>query len=180
MKTTYAAPSDSAAQAVQAHVCPNCGSAYMSTFYDVRSVPVHSVTLLSNREAALDYPKGDIVLGFCGTCGFIANLAFDPSLHDYSSSYESTQDYSQVFGAFHRKLASTLIERYGLRGKTVVEIGCGQGEFLSLLCELGCSQGVGFGPAYETSRSAAGHAPGLTIVKDYYSEEYGNCGADFI
>ena len=40
-----------------------------------------------------------------------------------------------------------LIRRYDLRGKEVIEIGCGKGEFLSLLCEVGDNRGVGFDPA---------------------------------
>jgi 2-polyprenyl-3-methyl-5-hydroxy-6-metoxy-1,4-benzoquinol methylase len=177
---TEVLPREGAAATARLHVCPNCGSTEMSVFYEVRNVPVHSVTLLLSREAALGYAKGDIILGLCGACSFIANLAFDPSLHDYRSNYESTQNYSHLFTAFHEKLAKALIERYGLRGKTVVEIGCGQGEFLSLLCKLGGSHGIGFDPAYEPSRGGAVRGPELTIIKDYYSEKYVDCGADFV
>jgi len=64
------------------HVCPNCGSVGMSVFYELEGVPVHSVLLLPTREEALNYPQGDIALGFCRACGFIANVALDPSLHE--------------------------------------------------------------------------------------------------
>ena len=69
-------------------VCPSCSAAGMSVFYELEGVPVHSVLLLSTREEALNYPKGDIALGFCPTCGFISNVAFDPSLQEYSREEE--------------------------------------------------------------------------------------------
>jgi hypothetical protein len=172
--------SDRAARRDRVHRCPNCGSANVSTFYEIRNIPVHSVTLLTSRESARNYPTGDIVLGFCEQCSFVANLAFDPTLQDYRSCYESTQSYSQVFNAFHEQLAKALVERYRLYGKTVIEIGCGQGEFLSLLCRVGAARGIGFDPAYDASRTGAASGLNLTIIKDYYSEKYVDCGADFI
>ena len=33
-------------------------------------------------------------------------------------------------------------ERYGLRKKRILEIGCGKGEFLEQICEMGDNQGV--------------------------------------
>ena len=78
--------------------------------------------------------------------GFIANLAFNPALTEYSARYEETQGFSPTFNAFHRALAERLIARYDLHGKDIVEIGCGKGEFLMLLCELGGNRGVGFDP----------------------------------
>lgn len=161
-------------------VCPNCGSAGMSVFYEVRDVPVHSVLLLPTREEALQYPKGDIVLGFCPICGFISNLAFDPSLHEYSSRYESTQMFSPTFDAFARRLAAHLIERYDLHDKDIVEIGCGQGEFLTLLCELGGNRGVGFDPAYAGGGSASQSSGRTTFVRDFYSEQYAEYESDFV
>src|SRR5262245_43827668 len=133
--------------------CPGCGSAGMSVFYRVKDVPVHSVLLMKTCQEALDYRKGHIELAFCRTCGFISNLAFDPSSHEYSSRYEETQGFSPTFNAFHQSLAKRLIERYDLHDKDILEIGCGKGEFLTLICELGGNRGVGFDAAYMTRRS---------------------------
>ena len=56
---------------------------------------------------------------------------------EYSGRYESTQGYSPTFNAFHERLAQDMIDRFDLHGKEIIEIGCGNGEFLVLLCELG-------------------------------------------
>jgi len=151
----------------------------MSVFYEVRNVPVHSVLLLETRQQAVEYPTGDIALAFCQQCGFISNVAFDPGLHEYSARYEATQSYSPTFSAFSRRLATSLIEKHDLRGKRIIEIGCGQGEFLTELCELGNNQGVGFDPAYVAERSLA-HSERVSIITDFYSEKYTNYTADFI
>jgi SAM-dependent methyltransferase len=162
------------------HVCHNCGAQRMSVFYELKNTPVHSVLLLPTREEALNFPKGDIALGFCHTCGFIANIAFDPGLHEYSSRYEATQGFSPTFNAFHQNLATHLIERYDLHNKEIIEIGCGQGEFLSLLCELGGNRGVGFDPAYVSERSQSQASDRITFISDFYSEKYASYQADFV
>ena len=162
------------------HICPNCGAERMSIFYELKNVPVHSVLLLATREEALNCPKGDIVLGFCHLCGFITNVAFDAGLHEYSSRYEGTQGFSPTFNTFHRKLAKYLVEQYDLRGKDIIEIGCGQGEFLTLLCELGGNRGVGFDPAHSSERNGNQSDDRITFIEDFYSEKYDNYRCDFL
>lgn len=159
--------------------CPACGSQPMRTIYTLEAIPVHSVRLLWSREEALRFPTGKMELAHCPACGFISNLAYDPDLQDYSAEYESTQAYSATFNAFAKKLAEQLIERYDLHGKDIIEIGCGQGEFLHLLCELGQNRGVGFDPAYDSARSALPADSPVKIIADYYSEKYTDYKADF-
>jgi len=185
--------------------CPGCYAKKVAIFYDVRDLPVHSVLLLNTREQALNYPKGNIALGFCWSCGFVSNYAFDASLHEYSTKYESSQAFSATFNSFSKRLAELLIEQYGLHKKNIIEIGCGQGEFISLLAQLGGNHGIGFDPAYEGSRSynipeipssvvtISNSGEGLlnrahsdscdgcvTFVSDFYGEEYRTLDTDFI
>ncbi len=164
----------------EAHICPSCETAGMSVFYRVEGVPAHSVLLLETREEAVSYPTGDIDLAFCPNCGFIANVAFDPALNEYDARYEATQGYSPTFNRFARQQAEHLITRYDLHGKDIIEIGCGQGEFLTLLCELGGNRGVGFDPAYRDHDIGSPAGERLTFIPDFYSEEYADYQADFI
>lgn len=162
------------------YTCQCCGTKEMSVFYEISDVPVHSVLLLKTKHEALTYPTGDIVLGFCNQCGLIANVVFDPNLHEYSASYEETQGFSPTFNAFHRELATHLIERYGLHNKNIMEIGCGKGEFLSLLCELGDNRGVGYDPAYVDERNKNTDKARTTFIKDFYSDKYSGSKCDFV
>ncbi len=160
--------------------CPSCGADEIDGFYAVKGVPVHSVMKIRTRADALAFPTGDLDIAFCNACGFIFNRAFDESRLHYSTEYEETQGFSATFNAFHRRLAEDLIARYDLRGKRIVEIGCGKGEFLTMLCELGKNTGVGFDPAYVPARNASPAAHRIRFVQDLYSEKYADVQGDFV
>jgi len=160
--------------------CPSCGASDLKIFYTVENVPVHSVLLMDTRNQAVTYPCGDIRLGFCRRCGFITNAAFDADVHEYSARYEGTPSYSSTFTAFNRAMAERLIERYDLHGKEIIEIGCGQGEFLILLCELGENHGMGFDPAYDNRLPAGFQSNRVDFIADFYSEKYTSYHADFV
>lgn len=160
--------------------CPGCGSNALELLYEVRPVPVHSVLLIPTQEAARSYPSGQIELVLCAGCGFIFNRSFDPSLHDYSEYYEETQGFSPTFSRFHRELAAHLVQRFDLRRKRILEIGCGKGEFLSLLCQLGNNRGIGFDPAYVPERGDPRLRDRITFIRDFFHEKYAGLPADFI
>lgn len=160
--------------------CPSCKSGGMKIFYSVRSVPTNSCILLETSADAKNYPRGDIDLGFCEQCGFIANTAFDPALTEYSGRYEETQGFSGTFNKFHRNLAQRLIEQYDLHGKNVLEIGCGKGEFITLLSALGNNHGIGFDPGYREDHNLSKATKNVQFIKDFYSEKYAHHQADFV
>lgn len=161
-------------------LCPACEKAPMRIFYTARNVPTNSCILLSTPEEARAYPTGDIALGFCDLCGFVFNTAFDLAKTEYSGRYEETQAFSGTFNRFHRELAERLINTYDLHDKDVLEIGCGKGEFLVLLAELGNNRGVGIDPGVDLERVETA-APGLLkFIPDFYSEAYGDHKIDFL
>jgi SAM-dependent methyltransferase len=152
----------------------------MTVFYELEKVPVNSVLNLKTREQAINFQRGDIALGFCESCGFISNISYDPALLEYSAEYESTQSFSNTYSAFAQHQAEQLIERHNLRGKDLLEIGCGNGEFLTLLCELGNNRGLGFDPAYKEGRIEGRNDTQVEFIKDFFSEKYSGQRADFI
>jgi SAM-dependent methyltransferase len=135
---------------------------------------------MKTRDEALNYPTGDLELGVCPACGFIANARFDPGFRDYNPRYEETQGFSERFNAFLVGLVKRLIDRYGIRGKRILEIGCGKGDFLGLLCCLGENEGVGIDPACAPERIPANVADRLTLIPDYYCERYRDLTGDVI
>lgn len=160
--------------------CPSCAGDTVRVFYEVHGVPANSCILLPTAEEARRYQRGDIQLGFCPDCGFIFNTSFDAKLAEYSSRYEETQGFSPTFSKFHRRLAANLIERHALRGKKVIEIGCGKGEFLALLTEMGVGEAVGFDPSHVPGRNEGPNADRIRFVQDFYSEKYMGESGDFI
>ncbi len=161
-------------------LCPNCMTARMRVFFEALNVPANSCILLASYAAALACPRGDIRLGYCERCGFIGNTAMDTRLTEYSQRYEETQGFSPTFNRFHQQLADELIVRHALQHKTILEIGCGKGEFLMLLCAGGGNKGIGFDPAYIPARNAAHGSANVSFVQDFYSVEYASHNADFI
>ncbi|AQT69442.1 biotin biosynthesis protein BioC [Anaerohalosphaera lusitana] len=160
--------------------CPSCESQDVHCFYHVPELPVHSVLLLKSVEAAKNCMRGDVALGMCLHCGFVANLAFDESLIHYGTDCEESQAFSSVFNVFHKRLADYLINKYNLKNKRIIEIGCGKGEFLTLLCKQGGNQGLGFDPAYVPGRNEEESTVDVDFVQDFYSSDYADENADFI
>ncbi len=160
--------------------CPACGSNTLRSFYKKSGIPVNSCILMSTPEEAIGYPKGDIDMNFCENCGFIYNRAFNENNIQYSEKYEETQGFSGTFNKFHKKLAEDIIQKHGLREKDVIEIGCGKGEFIAMLAQMGDNRGVGFDPAYVADRSLAAKTDNVEYVVDFYSEKYADRDADFI
>jgi len=152
----------------------------MQIFYKVKNIPVHSCVLMSTKRESQDFPTGDIRLGFCKNCGFISNVEFNPSLLDYSINYEDQQCFSPTFNAFARGLANRLVEKYDLYEKDILEIGCGKGDFLGLLCKLGNNRGVGIDPAIVNDRINSETLEQLTFIKDYYSDKYAENHGDLV
>jgi SAM-dependent methyltransferase len=158
--------------------CPGCGSDRTLPFFELPEVPSNSCILLGSPEEAVAYPKGRVMLCLCEDCGFIGNHAFDPALTEYSERYEGTQGFSPTFTSYLQELSLELIEGLGLRGKRIVEIGCGNGEFLELLCELAEAEGVGFDPAFRKDRRPADSATDVRYVQEFFSEKYAELSAD--
>ena len=161
--------------------CPACGSGKVRPFYEVEGVPTNSCLLFETEGQARAWPRGRIVLGFCAACGFIYNMAFERSSTEYSGRYEETQGFSPTFSKFHRDLAVRFLERYDLRGKRVLELGCGKGEFLLLLAELGNVVGIGVDPSARQDRiEHSPYAGRVTLYAEYYGPAHSGIEADAV
>src|ERR1700733_14252301 len=133
--------------------CPNCQAQQIENLFAISDIPVHSTINLATREEALKFPTGNLSLGFCHACGFLTNTAYDAKLQEYSQNCEESQHFSATFNKFAHELAKRWIDKYHLRGKTILEVGCGKGDFLSLMCEVGDCRGIGIDPSYQPSRT---------------------------
>ena len=167
-------------QAQTARSCPVCGASAMIRCLEILQVPVLCNVLWATREAALQAQRGNIQLEFCMQCGHLFNLAFDPGRLSYTQGYENSLHCSPRFRHYARSLATQLIARYNLRGKNVLEIGCGQGDFLTLLCELGGNSGLGFAPSYTVAMPATPASAYVTFIPEAYADRHAHHAADLI
>lgn len=167
-------------ESVSESTCPVCVSKNISGIIEIPQVPVHCNLLWSTRDEALRAPTGDIHIGCCKDCGHIFNLTFDPSLMKYTKDYENSLYFSPRFKSYADTLATHLINRYDLRNKEIIEIGCGNGDFLTLLCKLGGNRGFGFDPGYVHKPNNGADTGNITFIQDFYSERYAAYKADII
>jgi len=152
----------------------------MSVFFELRDAPIFCNVLLPTREEALAAPRSEIRLASCPACGLIYNTSFDPSALSYNGTYENSLHFSARFRQYARELAGHLVNRHQLYGKDVIEIGCGQGEFLSLLAGFGHNRCLGFDPSYDPAKLAFAPDAAVTIMTDVYREAYADRPADLI
>jgi SAM-dependent methyltransferase len=160
--------------------CPVCSSSELLPCIEIENVPVHCNVVWSSRELAVQAPLGKISLKYCTACGHLFNTAFNFALMRYMEGYENSLHFSPSFQTYATSLAEELIARYDVRDKTVIEIGCGKGEFLELLSELGNNRGIGFDPSYLSEPRSNGSSQRLTFIQDFYSEGYAHFQADLI
>ncbi|MFT5315942.1 MAG: SAM-dependent methyltransferase, partial [Candidatus Krumholzibacteriia bacterium] len=77
-------------------------------------------------------------------------------------------------------LADRVIEEFKLDGRDILEIGCGKGEFLLLLCAGGRNRGVGYDPGYLADRHAPEAGDSVRFVADFYTADCTDTDADFV
>src|SRR3954463_13564682 len=152
--------------------CPVCGGSQLSEFYRVRGLPVQDGLLWPTRDAALRAQTGDVTLEFCDSCGFIVNTAFEPEKVTYAPGYDISLAWSPLYRRFLHALAARLIARHGIHEKVVLEIGCGNAEFLTEICRLGPNRGIGLDPSLGQEVIDRSSPSGITLVRDYYSQRY--------
>ncbi len=162
---------------MQHPVCPSCKSDQVEAFFRIDNAPVYSLVTVSSKEEALAVPRKDIELGFCNHCGFVFNRLFDTSIDYFAMGYEDQQGFSKTFMQYLARISENLIKKYNLANKTLLEIGCGKGDFINLLNESAGGKGIGVDPAYVDGRL---NNPNLTFYKELYSAKHGKLGADFI
>lgn len=145
---------------------------------EILQVPVHCNVLWPTRAEALNAPRGDMQLGYCPRCGHVLNLAFDSTLMEYTQAYENSLHFSPSFQRFAEELVDGLIKRYTLREKDIVDIGCGKGDFLKLICARGKNRGWGFDPSYVPEKNEQTGA--VTFIQEFYSEKQSHYKADLV
>jgi len=107
--------------------------------------------MLASQQAALQVARGDLVFMVCHECGFVFNCAFDESKLLYGEDYDNTQSHSPYFAHYMADLAKSLVDKIGLSGNCIIEVGCGKGEFLRMLIaeSVTGNSGIGFDPSYD-------------------------------
>ncbi len=132
---------------VRPRVCDACGQAELITFADLGEIPVLCGVHWSDAAQAAASPVGRMVLAYCPNCAYVRNGAFDPAMMVYDTTMDTNLHHSPAFREFSGQLVKHLA-RYVGAGQRVLDVGCGQGEFLRELCHETGAHGVGYDAMY--------------------------------
>jgi hypothetical protein len=150
--------------------CPVCrGNRVVDTVRRER-LPVMQNYVYRTRASAMSAPQGAFTLAVCRDCDFAWNRSFDPALLTYDEGYDNAVP-SAVMDAYYREIVEFLRAHYALEDGLVVDVGCGNGAFLKLVCESvpGC-RGLGVDPALKEDRSDLDGR--IVLRKDVFKPEH--------
>jgi SAM-dependent methyltransferase len=157
--------------------CRVCGGTSLAPLISIPDVPTLCNRLCGSEAEAANEPRAYISLVYCLDCGHVVNSAFDPARVNYDGRFENTLTFSPRYREYAQVTADRVINRYALYGKRIVEIGCGSGDFLRLLCDAG-NHGEGYDPSRPTSRCEVRHGSVEIIGRNFAAEDAR--GADFV
>jgi len=160
--------------------CPVCSGTSLRTILEISGIPVFCNIQYDSEAQAIEQPVGDMTLTVCVDCHHLFNSSFDESLLQYGQTYENSLHFSATFNSFARDVASRLIDQFDLRKKRIVDIGCGKGDFLSMICELGANDGFGFDQSYEEGRAQEPARGSVRYFREYFGSDHKGIKPDLV
>jgi SAM-dependent methyltransferase len=152
-----------------AGACAICGSDRVELLISSRQAPVFQNAVYPDVVSARAAQRGDLDFRRCTACGFVWNAEFSGA--PYGPGYENRQSLSPAFRTHLDARAAAALELIDDHA-VVVEVGCGQGDFLERLAEVGTPDRVsglyGFDPAW---RGENGCGPaGAQVFRRFFDE----------
>jgi len=93
---------------------------------------------------------GHLRLRYNRELDFTENAEFHPELAIYDHNYQNSQAYSHRFHE-HMKSVLETIKKFFPSNSSIVEIGCGKGDFIEMVQQDGCFHISGYDATYEGS-----------------------------
>ena len=167
--------------ATETQTCRGCECNKLIQFFDVAEVPASVGTLSATQADARNANKGSMQLVACPACGLIQNRKFDVDVAGFQPGYEVSLFHTPTFRAYIQSVVDRLIQDYELHNKRILEIGCGGGDFLKLICEQGGNQGIGIDPTIARHSSHRLNGTGhVEFIPGYFGSEHQKHLGDFI
>ncbi len=160
--------------------CVGCSSPNLFDFFQLDKSPVNCGTLPNSRKEALAARTGKIELVYCCDCELVFNQAFDGNLIDFEPGYEVALTHSKVFRDFQASVVEHLMLTFDLHGKRILEIGCGDGAFLKLICRRGANLGVGIDPTVPEIGTQKLDKGRVRFIREFFNPDFENEIGDFI
>lgn len=147
--------------------CLSCGSVNFVDLLHFPKAPKNIQGLLTEDTIASDHHVS-LNLIKCETCSLVQLNNNDNLAGDYYDEYIMAQTHSVHSRTYSRRLAKEFVSAFNLRGRRLLEVGCGDGEFMSYLIEEGV-QPEGVEPSTPFVKIARNK--GLDVVQGYFGFE---------
>ncbi|WP_287209827.1 class I SAM-dependent methyltransferase [Mesorhizobium sp.] len=158
--------------------CLVCGQRNLLNSVLFEALPLLCNALCADAASARAAQTGRFATTFCLGCTHVFNASFEENRIGYTQSYENSLHFSPRFVEFVETLAERLSRTYALSGKTIVDIGCGKGDFLKRLSLISGAQGIGFDKSFEDNRGDA--VPGVRFINDWFGDSYADLRPDLV
>lgn len=145
--------------------CRLCGATRLRVAMTLENVPRNIQRLPADRDIASDLPATLRVFQ-CVECQFV-QLAEELET-GYYDEYLMTTSHSPQMRRYQCEQAIQFVTRFNLAGKRVVEVGCGDGNYLGYLLEAGATP-IGLEPSEVGRRHTA--ARGFEALSGYVGRE---------
>lgn len=158
--------------------CYLCGNGKTEDFFTLPPIPTMDGVMCNSKEEAIKAIRGQIILRFCHSCGYIGNEGHDLAKISFDD-YDFSNAHSPIFARHTKEICNRLINSYNLYDKKILDVGCGDGYFLKTICQNGQNRGVGIDPGFDFSNFKK-NGTDLTFIRDYYSKKHAYIQPDLL
>lgn len=149
--------------------CIACGYHITHPVYHPEKTPLCALHLPQSREEAREVLRFPLEFNACANCGHIFNTEFEYYRVPYEHNSNLMYNEGLLWKQHMSRLIDILVDQYDCRGKTLLDIGCGDGGFLKLLIERNLdNRCIGFEPGIEALNARKN---GLEVYQDYFVPE---------
>jgi len=143
--------------------CRACGGSFFPPLLRLEDMPGGAQAFVDSIADA--GAAADLEICECSCCGLV-QLSNTPV--PYYKDVIRASAVSAEMTAFRRRQFATLVERFSLHGKKVLEAGCGRGEFLSLIQECGVAA---YGIEHAREAVECCRSRGLNVIEGFIPGE---------
>ena len=160
--------------------CTGCGFGNPYEFFRTTGSPVNCGSIPKTHAEALAAKTGEIRLEYCRRCGLVFNSVYDVDAIDFQPGYEVSLAHSKTFSDFQSGVVEHLISTFGLNRKKILEIGCGDGSFLKMICQRGENHGIGIDPTVPITGAVKLDSGSVHFIRDFFGEKHVRQIDDFV
>jgi SAM-dependent methyltransferase len=144
--------------------CRLCHNDELNLFFEIQNASGNISRMLKKDEIGM-VKTIDLKIYKCSRCGFVQlNETLDD---DFYNDYLMASSFSQQMNTYQKEQALTFVEKFNLKNKRIVDVGCGDGCYVGKLKEAGAIV-VGVEPSLKFRNEAL--KDGHTVFAGYVSK----------